>query len=238
MLHADDAGLNPSVNRAIIELIKQERLESVSVIANSKHTADFVKALLELWPNLSQPPQVFLHFNIVEGRPLAIWPESSNRVGPDGNFYYGYNGVVKSLLARKISPDAVQFELEAQYQCLTSLGLYITGIDSHQHMHALAPIAEIVEKFADEHSVRIIRSYDDMHAQTLKGIYKLLLFRLLAISTEQLYYGRPRLPSSWKGHTWREFVMTSWEPIHYDKIRKGQIIACHPGSDVDRGFTP
>lgn len=238
MLHADDAGLNPLINQAILGLIKQERLESVSVIANSPYTADFSKSLLMLWPELNQPPQIFLHFNIVECRPLANWPAVSKRVDQEGSFYYGYGSAVKSLLAKRISYEALRSELKAQYQHLIDLGLNVVGIDSHQHMHALAPIAEAVQELADKQDIRIIRSYDDMRAQTLKGMYKLVLFRLLAMATEQRYYGRLKLPSSWHGHTWREFVMTSWEPVHYNKLRKGQIIACHPGSDVDRGFMP
>lgn len=238
MLHADDAGLSPEINQAILGLIQQEHLASISVISNAEYAREFTEALLKLWPKLNLKPQIFLHFNIIEGKPLAIWPAESDRVDPNGNFYFGYAGVVRSLLRRKISPEIVKSELDAQYQQAVNLGLDIVGIDSHQHMHALAPMAEVVQEFAKQHNLNIIRSYDDMCTQTQAGALKLALFKLLAIVTEQVYYSRPKLPPAWHGHTWRKFVMTSWEPVSSSKLRKDQIIACHPGSKVDRGFSP
>jgi predicted glycoside hydrolase/deacetylase ChbG (UPF0249 family) len=238
VLHADDAGLSPEINQAILELVQQEKLTSISVISNAEYAAEFAESLNKLWPKISRPPQVFLHFNIIEGKPLTLWPADSNRIDSNGNFYFGYSGVVKALLKRKINPEVVRSELDAQYQKATDLGLNIVGIDSHQHMHALAPIAEVVREFAAQHNIKAIRSYDDMQTQTLIGAIKLALFRLLSVVTERTYYGRLRLPPAWHGHTWRKFVMTSWESISASKLKKDQIITCHPGSKVDRGFTP
>lgn len=238
MLHADDAGLSVAINQAVLWLVQAERLESLSIIANSEHTAAFCWSLRELWPKVRKQPLIFLHFNLVECRSLAHWPDDAERIDKKGNFYFGYGGVVRSLLRHRIDPGVVRAELEAQYQRVCELGFTPVGIDSHQHMHALAPIAEVVRDFADEHSLTIIRSYDDMRAQTLVGAAKLLIFRMLAIATEVVYYRRPQLPTSWHGHIWREFVMTSWESVRYSKLKKGQIIACHPGSNVDRGFIP
>lgn len=238
MLHADDAGLSPAINQAILKLVQAERLQSLSIIANSEHTEAFTRSLGELWPKLRKRPQLFLHFNLVECRALTPWPAGSKRVDSEGNFYTGYGGVIRSLLLRRINPNTVRAELQAHYQRVCELGFTPVGIDSHQHMHALAPIAEVVDTFAKEHHVVLIRSYDDMQTQTLLGLGKLLLFRLVALATGLCYFGRLHLPVSWRGHTWSRFVMASWEPVRSAKLKKDQLIACHPGSSVDRGFTP
>lgn len=238
MLHADDAGLSPEINQAILRLVQEERLESLSIIANSPRTADFTEALNKLWPALQRPPQVFLHFNLVECRPLVPWPKASERIDEAGNFYVGYGGFIRSLLKGRIDPQVVRAELTAQYDRLVRLGFTPSGIDSHQHMHALAPIAQVVRDFAREHGIASIRSYDDMQTQTAMGSAKLMLFRVVALATELRYGRRVALPPSWHGHTWRAFLMTSWEPVRSARVKKGQLIACHPGSTVDRGFIP
>lgn len=238
VLHADDAGLSSDINEAILNLAKRGRLASISIIANSEYTAQFCNDLKQIWPQLKQKPDIFLHFNLIECRPLTDWPVESARIDPSGNFYYGYGGMIRSILKKRIQPVTVKKELEAQYNVLKDLGMEVIGIDSHQHMHALAPVAEVVRQFAKEHGLRQIRSYEDMHCQTLKGRLKKILFSLIAITTELAYSGRPILPNTWRGHTWRIFYMASWEKVSDKALKRGEVIAFHPGSDVDNGFEP
>lgn len=238
LVHADDAGLNPAVNQAILKLANEGRLASLSIISNAKHTAYFCEEFLKILPKMRNKPAIFLHFNLVEGQPLTVWPGGSKNVDSSGEFYYGYGKFVMSILQDTINPKTIRYELEAQFKTLHSLGIKISGIDSHQHMHALAPIAGVVDDFCKQNNLSIIRSYDDMACQTTVGKIKKILFGILAVCTQVKYHKQLKLPSSWHGHTWRKFVMASWEKVDYKKLETDEIIACHPGSIFDRGFKP
>ena len=234
LLHADDAGLSLAINEAILSLLRENRLESLSVISNAPHAEHFMGRLIGLWPKLTSPPHIFLHLNLVEAKPLTPWPR---KMLQESGEFAGYERLIQELLAGRVEPSVIEAELEAQFEQLQASGLPVHGIDSHQHMHALSPVAEIVRDFASRHHLAV-RSYDDMVCQTWIGQMKKHLLSWAARFTAWRYFGAFTLPPSWREHTWRPFAMASWERVAYHRLGEDELIACHPGSWCDRGFEP
>lgn len=217
-LHADDLGLNKEVNQAALEFLRAGRLASVSVLANWPQVGEAAQ-ILRQFPTV----EVFLHFNLVEGKSLAAPAKSfDNRV------------LFAKLLLRLVDPAEVKRELLAQLERLSDLGLKVSGIDGHQHMHALSPIAEVVTEVAREKGIKHVRSYKLMKTQSLLGSIKLTIFRLVAFWTHLISYGQPILPITWRISSWRPFSVASWEALEPQSIKASETIVFHPGLPYDR----
>ena len=134
-LCADDFGLSATISAAIIALVQQQRLSSVSCITNAEN---FATAAAALRPYLTQV-EIGLHFNLTEGRPsspelAAHWP-----VLPS----------IGKLILRThfgaIPHSAIHAELEAQWQAFrAAFDKEPDFIDGHQHVHDLPGIRDLV----------------------------------------------------------------------------------------------
>lgn len=126
IINADDFGLSPSVNRAILDCFRMGNVTSATLMANMPGTED-AAALAKENPGLS----VGLHFSLTEGRPLSSCP---TLVARDGSFH-DRTGLFLRSFFRRIDPDDVRREFTAQMEKVRALGIVITHVDSHQHVH-------------------------------------------------------------------------------------------------------
>ena len=232
MRHADDAGLNEAVNEAILRLVKKSRLQSLSIIANAPATEAFCRQLPSALREAKVEPVIFLHFNIVESAPLTDFLKPI--VNSDGEFA-GKWRVIQHCLTGRLGPAALETELQAQHRQLKQFGLTVAGVDSHQHMHALAPVAEAVNRFVAQHNM-ITRSYGNMRCITLVGVVKFQMFKLLARLTQLRHHSFPNLPRSWRRTDEPEFVVASWEKLRPQFLKTDMLVVYHPGSDYDHGL--
>ncbi|MFL0734043.1 MAG: ChbG/HpnK family deacetylase [Prochlorococcus sp.] len=127
-LHADDLGLAPEVNTAILDLATSGRLKSASLLVNAPAAEEAIKN----WQQLPFPPQLTLHLCLTEG------PSKENT--PDLPSSFG-RLLLASFLPRqqRISSQlevAISSQIE-RYRLLT--GEEVIHIDGHQHIH-LVPI--------------------------------------------------------------------------------------------------
>lgn len=226
-LHADDAGLSSRANQAILDLAKAGRLSSLSVIANGPCTADFAKAYHQIAAGKISPPAVFLHFDLVEFKPLVI-EMTRRRFG-------GKTNLAWQVVFTGLDKAAAKSELEAQLDKLESYGLKVIGIDSHQHAHALSPVAETVYQTAARRQL-VYRSFGLMRCQSLRGKLKLNLFKLAARLSNWRHNQTLSLPVTWSPTSWQPFVVASWEKINHRNIKPDELIVCHPGTDYDHDF--
>lgn len=217
-LHADDLGLNKEVNQAALKFLKEGRLASVSVLANGPRVEE-ASQLLKQFPTV----EIFLHFNLVEGKSLA-----------DPTRIFDTKILFPKLLLRLVDPAEVKRELLAQLKRLSALGLKVSGIDGHQHVHALSPIAEVVTAVAREKGIKHVRSYKEMKTHSFFGSLKLTVFKLVAFWTHFIFYGRLTLPTTWRTRSWRSFFVASWEALDPKTTAAGETIVFHPGLPYDR----
>jgi predicted glycoside hydrolase/deacetylase ChbG (UPF0249 family) len=240
-LHADDVGLSDGVNAMVEVLLAGARLAGVSVVANGPATPSAAE-IVRRHPEVP----VHLHLNLTEGRPLSDPVRLGALVGADGAFV-GLRRLVWVLVMGRVAPAAIEAELEAQLAHLAALGVRVAAIDSHHHVHALAPVGAVVALVAARRDLGLARSYERARTHTLAGAARKVTLSIVARSTQLAMTGRATLPAGWgppgderggdrRGDEHRgDFAMASWERLRRHRSRHGLTIVCHPGGTCDRG---
>jgi predicted glycoside hydrolase/deacetylase ChbG (UPF0249 family) len=139
IINADDFGLAPGVNRAIIELQQAGALSSTTLMA----TAAYFSAAVYL--AFAQPAlAVGCHVVLVDGSPCLHAAEVPSLLGPGDLFRPAVGIFLRDLLRGRIREQEIEAEAIAQIRRIQSSGLTVSHIDSHKHLHAfprvLAPL--------------------------------------------------------------------------------------------------
>ena len=154
IVNADDFGLAPGVNRAILELHAAEVLTSATLMAQAASTEEAVNMALAM-PTLG----VGCHIVLVDGTPV-----SNERVIPSlidratGSFYPTLGSFLKRLFTARTRSADVEAEAAAQIALLQSFGLRLTHVDTHKHIHMFPGILRPVLRAAKAAGIHAIRN--------------------------------------------------------------------------------
>ncbi len=176
IINADDLGMNREVNEATFGLMEQGLLTSASIIANSPNVE-------EACANIANYPQISfgVHLNVSEFAPLGDISLLSPLLDEDGKFVS--DRLWQISVDSKLT-DGIYQEFCAQIERLTELGVQISHIDSHHHVHTLPrifPILKRVQRRFQIRKVRITKNVYGIHdkAPTVlrikKSLYNFLL---------------------------------------------------------------
>lgn len=207
--HSDDYGLKNTVDVKLRELVSKGKLQGISVLATmvGQGSMEELKEILGSRRSSNDKIEISLHFNLIEGMPLSPPNTVKNLVNSEGALY-PLVVFFLHLIARKITKDEIKRELEAQIARLEDSEVRLTMIDSHQHTHALSPVAEIVCESAEQRGLKI-RSFGSVCHFTLASRLKYALLRIMAFISYFAAYGRPGMPATWQdGHP---VAIMSWE---------------------------
>ena len=143
--HADDLGLSPSTNLAILELASQGQLDSCSLLVNGPVAADGFHAWQKLTCTRPQL-QICLHLCLTEGPSSAEPALIPDLVDDQGHLKRSFGQwLLLSLLprrhpSRRRIEDQLGLEVEAQIKRFRNFcGDAPIHLDGHQHIH-LVPI--------------------------------------------------------------------------------------------------
>lgn len=153
-MNADDFGLAPGVNRAILELHAAEVLTSATLMAQAPATEEAVKMAIAM-PTLG----VGCHIVLLDGTPALdrrIIPSLIDRV--TGHFYPTLGSFLKRLFTARIRRAEVEAEAAAQIALLQSFGVRLTHVDTHKHMHMFPGILRPVLRAAKAAGIHAIRN--------------------------------------------------------------------------------
>lgn len=150
IVNADDFGLSHSENDLILRAFEAGVISSATAMANMP---GFDQAC-----ELSRHPllegRVGLHFNLSYGPPLSQAIRSRKRFcNAAGEFDLNLSRYCLRLGSRDLA--AVEEELQAQWQHCLDRGLRPSHLDSHQHVHNIWPVGELVARFAARHGVPV-----------------------------------------------------------------------------------
>jgi hypothetical protein len=151
IVNADDFGLSPTVNNAVMRAFELGLIDRATAIANAPCFADACG--LALANGLEQ--RVGIHFNITEG--IAISPEMKNTrcfCAQDSRFTYRRNS--KRYLS-KSEKNAAAKECEAQIRRFHEQRLFPTHLDSHHHVHTEWSIFRAIEPVLRRHRITSVR---------------------------------------------------------------------------------
>ncbi len=146
IINADDFGLTPGVNRAVVELQKAGALSSTTMMAaggcfsQAAHLAFAQPALA-----------VGCHVVLVDGSPVLRPSDVPSLLGPsESAFRPTIGSFVGDLLRGRIRAQEIEAEAIAQIKRIQSSGITVSHIDSHKHLHmfprVLAPLLRAARK--------------------------------------------------------------------------------------------
>lgn len=149
---ADDAGLHPGMTRGALAAHDHGIVTAVSVSPNGSHFEPAVELLRDR-PRL----EVGAHLTLVGERPLSPPGKIPSLVGADGWLHSGYPAFAARYALGRIRAADLETELRAQVERLLATGLPVVHLNSHQHLHVLPRVLDVVLRLAEEHGIRAVR---------------------------------------------------------------------------------
>ena len=157
---ADDFGLAEKLDEGIKATCHRGAVTHVSLVSNGESVesaAQFLKA--------NPQTSVGAHLNLTDGRPLTEGRFLQCLLDIDGKFF-GSHWKVALICARNPSVlKAVEEEYRAQVQRLLDLGIRLTQLNSHGHLHGLPALFRVVNRLASDYAipfVRVVHEWPDL----------------------------------------------------------------------------
>ncbi len=152
IVNADDFGLHENINLGIIEGYTKGCITSTSIMAGApafEHAANLAAEHRNLG--------IGVHLTLVGGPPAAEPGQIASLIDSDGLLCSSYPVFLKKFCLAGIRIEHVRQELAAQVKKVVAAGINITHLDSHQHMHVVPGIIEVVIDIAKEFGIRAMR---------------------------------------------------------------------------------
>ncbi len=155
IINADDFGLAPGVNRAIIELQQAGALSSTTLMATAPYFSPAV------YMAFAQPGlAVGCHVVLVDGSPCLRPVEVPTLLDPldSSSFRATVGSFLGDLLRGRIREQEIEAEAIAQIRRIQSSGLTVSHIDSHKHVHAFPRVLAPLLRAARQCGVHCVRN--------------------------------------------------------------------------------
>lgn len=152
IVHADDFGETVEITEGICLAIAAGVVTSTSVMVNMPGTAEALRRI----PQLTRQASFGLHLNLCEGRPLT---RGTTLVDANGEFLRKRTLAARAFTGR-LSLRELEAEVAAQIGMLSDIGVRVSHLDGHKHLHQLpivcAAVANVLPRLGIER-VRITR---------------------------------------------------------------------------------
>lgn len=139
IVNADDFGRHTLINRAVERGVADGVLRSATLMPGGAAFDDAAE-LAARSPALG----VGIHLTLVNGQPVLPPAEIPSLVTETGVFVDDHTAFAVRLLRGAVRLDDVRAELAAQLRRIEAAGIHPTHADSHQHMHVLPGVLDIV----------------------------------------------------------------------------------------------
>lgn len=228
VVNADDFGASEETVRATIECFERGALTSATIMPGMPATG----AALEY--ARSRPDLGFgVHLSFVANgleRPLADPSSLGGLVDGDGRFL-PTGEARRRALRRGIPVAAIAHEAAAQLAAVRDAGVPLAHVDSHRHMHKLAPFRDALSRVLPEFGIHRVRNVQDVWLRR-------------PLKSPTYWYGRV-----WRRRLMRRFTTTAhfYMPTSADdrgwadellatvrRLRGGSLeVGVHPGFEED-----
>lgn len=144
IINADDFGYCEAVNYGIISAHNNGIVKSTSMMANMPGVEHGVKLLKE-----NRDLNCGVHMTLSCGRPLLS--NLKTIVDKEGFFIRR----ITDEIIKKMDYDEIYEELCAQIERVKELGIDISHLDSHHHIHTLVSLKPVIEKIVNKYNLPI-----------------------------------------------------------------------------------
>jgi len=149
---ADDVGLQDGQTLGALQAHDRGIVTAVSVVANGGALEPALERLRDR-PELDAG----VHLTLVGERPLSPPAAVPSLLGRDGAFLPDVRAFVRRYLLGGIATPEVEAELRRQIERLLAGGLALVHVNSHQHLHVLPRIFDVVLRLAEEYRIPFVR---------------------------------------------------------------------------------
>ncbi len=146
IFNADDYGLTDIDSKRILKSMEFGIIRSTTIVSNFAGKKDLEK--LRNIGNVSTG----IHINLVEGKPLGTYTTLSNN-----KTFLSKKEFIKKLFFNKIDRNEIVKEISLQIEKLLDNGIIISHIDTHQNMHFLPKLLNIIQDVASKYQIKKIR---------------------------------------------------------------------------------
>lgn len=218
---ADDLGLNETVNDGIILALKNGLLNGASLMPNGEAFADALNKIKNI-----NDPNIGIHLVLVEEKPLVL-----------KNFPKNHKIFFIMYVLGLIDLKKIEKELRAQAERCIKSGIKPTFINSHQHLHLLPGILNIVIRLAREFGVSYIRLVNEPVSWTKGKLFRqiqLLFLKFLShlaktkIKKSGLKHNDIFIGFINAGNLKREDIVFA-DNLSQEHSEKIVELGCHPG---------
>ena len=158
IINADDLGLSPAVNSAIVRGAEQGVITAASLMVNMPFAEDAAAQVKATCPNLS----LALHFCLTSGQAVLSPEKIPALVDEKGRFKLGFLGLWRALTPKTTKTHVlaqVIAELCAQLKRMETLAakysLCFDHLDSHQHIHVMPWLMQLFRQEAEERRITL-----------------------------------------------------------------------------------
>jgi len=166
IINADDLGYSQEVNDEIFTLMRRRLVTSATLMANGPALESACRGAQE-FPDLS----FGVHLVLTEFAPLT----SQEALRPLLNEAGEFAGLRR--LPASIDREAIFLEFSAQIQKLQDMGIKVSHIDSHHHMHTTPGLFGVIKKLQRRFGIRRVRPSRNLY-HVPQGMMKLASKRL------------------------------------------------------------
>lgn len=150
IVNADDLGSSREVNNAIFDVISAGLVSSATIMANGPFVEDGMQQANK-YLNIS----FGIHLNITSFSPLLFNTDLKPILDDMGNFT-GKSVLAATSMTSQLA-EAIYEEFCNQADRLLSMGINISHIDSHEHIHTLPAIFPILKRIQKQYNVWKVR---------------------------------------------------------------------------------
>lgn len=152
IVNADDFGLHSAVNQGIIEGYEKGCIRSTSFVA-AGFAAEDAANLARMNLGLG----VGIHLTLVAERPVLPPSQVPSLIGENGHLLADHTAFIRRYMLGGIRMEELYAECEAQILLARKMGVHLTHIDSHQHLHVLPHVIQVVLALAKQYGFTKMR---------------------------------------------------------------------------------
>jgi predicted glycoside hydrolase/deacetylase ChbG (UPF0249 family) len=152
IVNADDLGIDSRINEGIAYACRFGIVRSVSIVAGGRKFDEGLSLLSGL-----RGIGIGVHLCLVAEKPVLHAGMLPSLVDGQGMFLGDHRRFILKWLTGRIDLAEVELELEAQIRKVQGHGVKPTHLDSHQYIHLIPEVLEIVIRLAVKHDIRWVR---------------------------------------------------------------------------------
>lgn len=229
IVNADDYGLTPAVSRGILRAFRQGIVTSLSVLAVAPGFGES-----SVWLHETPSLGVGVHLAAVgEDPPLLTAAQIPSLVDRRGRLPANWKHFLLRASCGRIRPAELEREFAAQVERVLALGIPVTHLDTHQHLHLWPEVREAVLRLARRFGVRAIR-IPRSRSRRIPGLGVTLLAAQLRrrAAQEGLAFPDTTLGFDESGHMSPSRLARVIDRLERSRVRTAELIV-HPGEEHD-----